>query len=48
MSLGAPILDVSVALSSSTGTAAEAPVAPVSVVSGGTVSATGYSPIIIT
>jgi len=48
LSLGAPILDVQVTQSSSTGSAAAAPAAPVSVVSGGTVSAPGYDPIIIT
>lgn len=48
LSLGAPILDVSVTQSTSTGTAATTPEAPESVVSGGTVSAPGYDPIIIT
>lgn len=48
LDLGAPILDVAVTQSSSTGTAAATPAAPVSVVSGGTVTAPGYAPIVVT
>lgn len=48
VSLGAPILDVSVTATSGTGSAA-APASPVvHVVTAGTVSAPGYSPIVIT
>jgi len=48
MDLGAPILDVSVSTSSSGGSASSSPAPSVSLVSGGTVTAPGYSPIVIT
>lgn len=48
MNLGAPILDVSVSTSSASGSASSTPAPQVSIVSGGTVTAPGYTPIIIT
>jgi len=48
MDLGTPILDVSTTSVSASGSASSTPAAAVSIVSGGTVSAPGYSPIIIT
>lgn len=48
MNLGAPILDVSVTTSTAGGSASSTPAPAVSIVSGGTVSALGYAPIIIT
>jgi hypothetical protein len=48
MNLGAPILDVSSTTASSTGTATSHQAAPVSIITGGTVSAPGYNPVIIT
>jgi len=48
MDLGAPILDVSVSTSSASGSASSSPAPSISIVSGGTVTAPGYSPIIIT
>jgi len=48
MNLGAPILDVSQSVSSSGGSASSTPAPAVSIVSGGTVTAPGYDPIIIT
>jgi hypothetical protein len=50
MNLGAPILDVQVEVKTSdkTGAAAATPSKPVSIVSGGVVSAPGYTPIVIT
>jgi len=48
MNLGAPILDVSVSTSSASGSASSSPDPTVSIVSGGTVTAPGYDPIIIT
>jgi hypothetical protein len=49
MNLGAPILDVQVTSHSSTATATQAQAQkPVSIVSGGVVSAPGYTPIVIT
>ena len=48
MNLGAPILDVSVSTSSSSGSSSSTPAPQVSIVSGGTVTAPGYTPIIIT
>jgi len=48
MNLGAPILDVSMTTQSSGGSASSTPAAAISIVSGGTVTAPGYSPIIIT
>jgi len=48
VSLGAPILDVSVTATSATGSAAAPNSAVVHVVTAGTVSAPGYSPIVIT
>jgi len=48
VSLGAPILDVSVTATSATGSAAAAASPVVHVVTAGTVSAPGYSPIVIT
>jgi len=50
MNLGAPILDVQVEIKTSdkTGAAAATPSKPVSIVSGGVVSAPGYTPIVIT
>lgn len=48
MSLGAPIIDVSVTATSATGSAAAATSPVVHVVTAGTVSAPGYSPIVIT
>jgi hypothetical protein len=48
MNLGAPILDVSVTVASAGGSASSAPAPAVSIVSGGTVTAPGYTPIIIT
>ena len=48
MNLGAPILDVSVTTQSAAGSVSLTPAATISIVSGGTVTAPGYSPIIIT
>ena len=47
MDLGAPILDVSVTTSTAGGSASSTPAPAVSIVTGGTVSAPGYTPIII-
>jgi len=48
MNLGAPILDVAVTTSTAGGSASSTPAPAVSIVSGGTVTAPGYTPIIIT
>jgi hypothetical protein len=48
MNLGAPILDVSVTTATAGGSASSTPAPAVSIVSGGTVTAPGYTPIIIT
>jgi len=48
MNLGAPILDVSTTTQTAGGSASSTPAAAVSIISGGTVSAPGYAPIIIT
>ena len=48
MNLGAPILDVSVTTSTAGGSASSTPAPAVSIVSGGTVTAPGYTPIVIT
>jgi len=48
MNLGAPILDVSVSTATAGGSASSTPAPAVSIVSGGTVTAPGYTPIIIT
>jgi len=48
MNLGAPILDVSVTVATAGGSASSAPAPAVSIVSGGTVTAPGYTPIVIT
>jgi hypothetical protein len=48
MNLGAPILDVAVTVASAGGSASSTPAPSVSIVSGGTVTAPGYTPIVIT
>lgn len=48
MNLGAPILDVSQTVVTSSTAAGQTAAQPTSIVSGGTVSAPGYSPIVIT
>ena len=47
MDLGAPILDALVTTSTAGGSASSTPAPAVSIVTGGTVSAPGYTPIII-